>query len=284
MASSSPLEARVREALRVAKATLEPRALRAYALIVGAAVADAAAVDCHWQYDTALLREALGGSEPAFAATPLNPFYRVGRGRHSCYGDQFRVFVGSLARTGGVLDAAHAARALRRRMTAADYEATAAERANRAAYADDQRAAAPPVAGPWRHGTVERFVAGEPPNDTDASADALLRALPVAAAYAALGGGVDDEALPAGLLPDVDAAVGVTQASPAARAHARSLAIAAARLVSGAARTVRAAVEAAAAESATFRDCLAAADAGSWDESVDALAAPGGEARRKFIA
>ena len=73
---------------------------------------------------------------------------------------------------------------------------------------------APPVDGPWRHGTIDRFLRGEAPTLDDASADALLRALPVAAARAALDGGVDDEALPAGLLSAVDAVVGVTQASP----------------------------------------------------------------------
>jgi len=124
--------ATVRALLARAKAELAPRALRAYALIVGAAVGDAAAVNCHWQYDAALLNAALGDGDPAFAATPLNPFYRVARGRHSCYGDQLRVVVGSLARTAGALDGDHLRAALVARFTAADYARAADERARNA--------------------------------------------------------------------------------------------------------------------------------------------------------
>ena len=244
---------------------------RAFAAVVGAAVADAAAVRCHWQYDAEALRTALAGREPLFAEEAQNPFYRVAAGRNSCYGDQLRCVVASLARTRGAFDGDDVAAALRERMTAPDYEASTATRNERAAYRDDQRAAAPPLEGPWRHGTIQRFLDGAV-DDADASADALLRAIPVAARAAVDGKGDDEVAAVA------DAAARVTQRSPVARSHAAAVAVAVARLVAGAETTPRAAVAAAAASPAvdaaaraTLDDCLACGGEPSLDGAVAAL-------------
>ncbi|KAJ1451939.1 hypothetical protein M885DRAFT_335824 [Pelagophyceae sp. CCMP2097] len=259
----------VRVSLARAKA-LAPASQRAFSLVLGAVVGDAAAVRCHWQYDAQKLRAALKGKEAAFSTEAHNPFYRVADGRNSCYGDQLRCVLASLAKTHGSIDAGDAAKVLRERMTAPDYEATAEVRRTRAAYADDQKARAGPVAGPWRHGTIERFLAGEV-DDADASADAVLRALPVAAFLAALRPEVGD----AELLRDVDTAVTLTQRNAAARSHAAAVSIAAARLVSGAATTPRDAIDQASkcapvASDAreTFEQCLGAADALDFDGAV----------------
>ena len=213
----------------------------------------------------------------------MNPFYRVADGRQSCYGDQLRCVVRSLARRGGVVDAGDVAAALRDRMTGRDYEATAAVRRTREAYADDQRATAPPVDGPWRHGTIERFL--ERPNavtDDDASADALLRTLPVAAVLATGRGVEADEReetrADQAMLGAVDAVVAVTQRNDDAREHAAAVAVAIARLVSGVAATPRAALKIAAKcppvsgeARETLRDCLAAVDEPTFDAAVDTV-------------
>ena len=244
-------------------------AQRGFAAMVGCVVGDAAAVRTHWCYDRDALRSALEGKEAAFAEEALNPFYRVAPGRSSCYGDQLRCVVRSMARQpGGAFDARDLAVALEERMTREDYEATAATRAARAAYADDQRATAPPVDGPWRHGTIERFLRYEV-DHSDASADALVRAIPVAARFARDGGH--------GVLPAVDAAVRATQFSTVARSHAAVVAIAVSHLCTRSAKTPREAVEKAAAHpvchaaSETFVNCLAAAGEPTFDGSVEAL-------------
>ena len=107
-------------------------AQRGFAAMVGCVVGDAAAVRTHWCYDRDALRSALEGKEAAFAEEALNPFYRVAPGRSSCYGDQLRCVVRSMARQpGGAFDARDLAVALEERMTREDYEATAATRNRR---------------------------------------------------------------------------------------------------------------------------------------------------------
>lgn len=69
------------------------------------------------------------------------------------------------------------------------------------------------------------------PTETDASADALVRAVPVAAVLAARG--EDDAAV----LEHVDAVVALTQRDASARAHAAAVATAVANLVRGRAST-----------------------------------------------
>lgn len=184
------------------------RESRAVAALVGAVVADAAAVPCHWQYDVNSLSAALGDSDPAFfEGSWPNPFYRLPLGSNSCYGDQLRTVIGCLA------DKADLASRFEARFRADDYERTAAERK----YAGDQRAVSQ-VQGPWRHGTIERFLASKVDN-VDTSIDAVIRAIPAAVVAALDGGDV------------VDDVVTVTQLNPVARAYARDMAAALADVI-----------------------------------------------------
>ncbi|KAJ8603208.1 hypothetical protein CTAYLR_003826 [Chrysophaeum taylorii] len=182
---------------------------RAVAAVLGALVGDAAAVPCHWHYAP--------HEQGAFSEEWINPFYRVALGANSCYGDQIRCVAASMARWGEDLEDR-----LRDRFLAPDY--AAAEPAKQAyGYRGDQRARSTPIDGPWRHRTVDRFLAGAIEDD-DTSADALVRAIPAAAAAAIAGE-------PAA--PIVDKVVVATQRSVVAREHARLIGTALSAVIRG---------------------------------------------------
>ena len=169
---------------------------------------------CHWQYDPVKLKEIVGGRDVAFyEGEPLcNPFYTVSPGASTCYGDQLVCVAASLAESSPALDVENLAAKLRARFTAEDYKAaTPLKKAYN--YGDDQKARSSPIQGPWIHGSIEKFLSGDV-SETDTSADALMRMIPVAALAAVAGW--DD----ATLEQQVDAVVRVTQLSQVARNHA----------------------------------------------------------------
>lgn len=224
-------EARIAGLAR-AKAQLPAEGLKAWAAIVGGLVADAAAVPCHWQYDKEKLTAMVGADDPAFygGRPQPNPFYEVAVGSNSCYGDQVAVLVSCMARSSPDVDAADVAARFYERFTAEDY-ASSVEAKRQYAYAGDQRDKLKPINGPWRHGTIDLFVqaygslgTAYEADTSDASVDAVLRALPVAAAAGLAG--VDPE-------PSIEAAVAVTQANDLAVRHAKAIGRALAEVVVG---------------------------------------------------
>jgi ADP-ribosylglycohydrolase len=77
--------------------------------IMGAAVADAAAMPLHWIYDTTSIDAKLGGksspkggqrADAAFFSPPSCPFYKYPEGENSPYGQQNRVILSTLANEG----------------------------------------------------------------------------------------------------------------------------------------------------------------------------------------
>ncbi len=57
-----------------------PRPDAALAAVLGAVVADAAAVACHWEYSPAKIAAAVGSGDPAFHSPSISPFYTVDAG------------------------------------------------------------------------------------------------------------------------------------------------------------------------------------------------------------
>mmetsp|Transcript_27247 Transcript_27247/g.83652 ORF Transcript_27247/g.83652 Transcript_27247/m.83652 type:complete len:275 (-) Transcript_27247:477-1301(-) len=193
----------------------EARREKAWRAVVGAAVGDASAARCHWQYDPKKLAEIVGDRELAFydGEQLCNPFYTVKPGASTCYGDQLVCVAASLAQTAPTVDVDDIARRFRERFHDAEDYKEAAPRKQKYAYGGDQQARSPPIAGPWIHGTIEKFLSGEV-DDKDTSADALMRSIPVAA-VAAVADFTEDQ-----LRDAVDAVVCVTQRSNVAREHA----------------------------------------------------------------
>jgi len=70
---------------------------RAIAAIVGAFVADAAAMPLHWIYDVNEIKRLVGNNPPEFYYPPSCPYYKYAEGENSPYGQQTSVYLELLA-------------------------------------------------------------------------------------------------------------------------------------------------------------------------------------------
>ena len=96
--------------------------MKAYKVLLGATVADAACMPTHWVYDHAkLYKDILKGnkSSPEFHVPPANAFYsseqfpgHYSTGQPSPYGEQSMMLINYMAANGGRVDAEGFARAL----------------------------------------------------------------------------------------------------------------------------------------------------------------------------
>lgn len=227
------MDADVRKRLARAHEALHdsPAALRGFAALVGAITADAAAAPCHWVYDKQKLAEAVGSADPAFFSGKPNPFYNIPIGANTCYGDQLTTLILCMSENSGELDRLKAAdRFYERFVLAHDYSSSVAAKRDYA-YKHDQQAKTVPINGPWRHGTLDAFArnfeacgAAYKAEASDASVDALIRALPPAVVAGVAG--IDPDAA-------VEVAVELTQTNASAIAHAKAFARALATVVQG---------------------------------------------------
>eukprot|EP00042_Codosiga_hollandica_P041730 m.375273 g.375273 ORF g.375273 m.375273 type:complete len:346 (+) comp56177_c0_seq12:78-1115(+) len=75
---------------------------RAVAAIVGAFVADAAAMPLHWIYNVTEIKDLVGSGAPEFYYPPSCPYYNYTEGGNSPYGQQTSVYLELIAETGVV--------------------------------------------------------------------------------------------------------------------------------------------------------------------------------------
>lgn len=187
------------------------QSVRAVNAVLGALVADAAAVPSHWVYDLEKLGHALKEAKrgPAFLDPPNAGFYRVPEGHPSGYGDQVFVLLQSLAAQ-GKFDADDFCERLAKHFGKESVYEHTTDPENWPSLVKD---AAYPVTGPWRHNCLKKFltryvVEGKrypeccTPED-HLSADAWCKTVPLVARYA----GKPE------LLTIVEAAVRITQSS-----------------------------------------------------------------------
>jgi hypothetical protein len=183
----------VREALSLALQGIEPGSVkwRAFWAVVGVVVADAAAQPTHWNYKVSYyhdqLRKISRWDAPEFVCPSLNGYYQVPCGSTSCYGDQAFLVLESLVRCGAVntddLISAHVEKF-----------------GPHGAYGplgstNVQSAGDLPIKGPWRHGSLDRFLrnvrsgAGFPRcGSNDGSSDCFVKAVPAIALFAGRAG------------------------------------------------------------------------------------------------
>ena len=112
----------------------------------------------HWVYDQNTLREhvaSIGGEGSAPFMAPINPFYHVGVGENSCYGDQTWSLLDAMATKGG-LDLEE----YRANLTSLMGGDSPYGPLGRTIAQEDM-----PIQGPWRHGSMKTFFA----NAADAS-------------------------------------------------------------------------------------------------------------------
>ena len=76
---------------------------RAEAMLLGALVADAAAMPLHWIYDVRKIAELTHGKRPEFFVPPSCPFYNYSEGENSPYGQQTSVYL-NVVSTSGTID------------------------------------------------------------------------------------------------------------------------------------------------------------------------------------
>ena len=147
-------------------------ASRARGAVIGGLVADAAAVPCHWCYDTTKLADHLKTARrgPAFCDPPGNVFYTPPPGGFSCYGDQTMALLESLVACEGKLNVDDYASRLEGKFgKASAYEVEAVDLENwpelkkNPTDADGnvieaERKWSMPLSGPWRHGSVKGFL------------------------------------------------------------------------------------------------------------------------------
>lgn len=187
--SISATRQNVEEAVQLAIDGLEPDTAkwRAFWAVVGVIVADAAAQPTHWNYKVTYyhnqLKQLNRWEKPEFSCPSLNAYYQIPCGSNSCFGDQAYVVLQSLVRCKKVntddLIKAH----VEKFGPHGEY--------GRLGSTNVQSAGDLPIKGPWRHGSLDRFLrnvqsgAGFPRcGSNDGSSDCFVKAVPAIALYA----------------------------------------------------------------------------------------------------
>ncbi|XP_077986655.1 crystallin J1A-like [Glandiceps talaboti] len=122
---------------------------RAVAAVVGAVVADAAAMPVHWIYNNTALDKALEGyTNPEFREPSAAFFYTIPVGRTSAYGDQAVVLLESLVASNGVNLEDYAERMYKFFGPKSEYETEGNLNSGRKL----------PITGPWRPLIMKKFI------------------------------------------------------------------------------------------------------------------------------
>jgi len=140
--------------------------------VIGAVVADAASLPLQWIYNDSTMKEIVGDQNPEFWPECKCPFFTVPTGTNSCYNDEMRTCLGSLA-----APETDVASALQTFFGAPDspYQIALAKRAEKKF----------PVVGPWINGGVIQFLKNStagisPPGSSDCEDnDGFTVSLPV---------------------------------------------------------------------------------------------------------
>jgi hypothetical protein len=195
---------------------------RAFWAIVGCLLADAAAQPTHWNYKLSYFHDDLQRrnrwNTPEFLRPSLNTYYHIPMGSNSCYGDQAREVLFSIAECAGVDPHAVERRFADRFSEYGDYGPLPKDGMYNGSKQDVREL---PIKGPWRHISLAGFLKNiqrgyhYPECGTgDAQADCFIRVVPVIALYA----GHPD------LLEKVEQVVRVTQDNPPAVAVSQAFA------------------------------------------------------------
>ncbi|CAD7950397.1 unnamed protein product [Amoebophrya sp. A25] len=172
---------------------------RAFWAVVGLLTADAAAQPTHWNYKISYYHQYLKGihrfDNPEFLCPTQNQYYEVPCGSNSCFGDQAWVVLETLVRTcdsegqGGSQQSSFIDS-----LVAAHLRAFGPDTSNYGPLGNTnvQSAGDLPIRGPWRHGSLDRFLRNvliarkkfPECGSNDGSSDCFIRAVPVVARYA----------------------------------------------------------------------------------------------------
>merc|ERR1719161_697686 len=127
------------------------------------------------------------GDSPEFTSPSLNAYYQIPCGSNSCFGDQAFVVLQSLVRCGAVNTSDLVASHVQKFGTSGEYGPLG--------NTNVQSAGDLPIKGPWRHGSVDRFLrnidagAGFPRcGSNDGSSDCFVKAVPAIALFAGRAG------------------------------------------------------------------------------------------------
>lgn len=171
--------------------SLSPLMARKVAAIVGACVADAAAMPLHWIYKENVMKSLTANKEEIeFRVPSANPFYRLETGKNTCYSDQAYVMLKSLVESKG-LDIAHQIDA-NYRFFGPDSEYESKENSAYKVGKEDKINVKKtlPIIGPWRHGCIKEFLKNVQENTSPSGAreddqiDCAVRIIPLVALYA----------------------------------------------------------------------------------------------------
>ncbi|XP_033743115.1 crystallin J1A-like isoform X2 [Pecten maximus] len=174
---------------------------RCVGAVVGALVADAAAMPVHWIYDVEKMKKVIEDcqQQPEFLPESRCPFYTLPTGRYSSYGDQTFVLLNSMVENKG-LNTDHYKKSL--------YERFGPKSAYEIDLGHPRTKEDLPISGPWRPASLTDFIKNydqgldKTGKATDAQADGFSKVAPLVALYAGDTGK---------LLLEVDKAIRVTQ-------------------------------------------------------------------------
>lgn len=195
---------------------------RAFWSVVGCLLGDAAAQPTHWNYKISYFHADLQDrgrwETPEFLRPSMNTYYHIPMGANSCYGDQAREVLFSLAERSSLEPDALENRFVTRFSENGDYGPLPQDGLYNGS---KQSVRELPIKGPWRHISLAGFIQNVkqgrhyPKSGTgDAQADCFVRIVPVVAMYA----GHPD------LLEKVAQAIRLTQDNPPAIAVGQAFA------------------------------------------------------------
>ncbi|GFS10543.1 selenoprotein J [Elysia marginata] len=170
---------------------LPPVLSRRVAAVVGACVADAAAMPLHWIYQQSKMESLTANKEEIeFRVPSANPFYRLETGRNTCYSEQAYVMLKSLVESKGLnvphlIDATY-------NFFGPDSEYESKDNDSYKVGKEDKINIRKtfPILGPWRHGCLREFIKNVQENKTppggskDDQIDVAIRLIPLVALYA----------------------------------------------------------------------------------------------------
>jgi hypothetical protein len=179
----------VEDAVTSAIDGMEPNSAkwRAFWAVVGVIVADAAAQPTHWNYKVTYYHDQLQRmnrwDSPEFSCPSLNAYYQVPCGSNSCFGDQALTVLDSLVRCKTVNTNDLVSSHVQKFGPQGDYGPLGSTNV--------QSAGDLPIKGPWRHGSLDKFLRNVAKGATfpqcgsnDGSSDCFVKAVPAIALFA----------------------------------------------------------------------------------------------------
>jgi len=149
------------------------------AVVVGAAVADAAARPLHWIYEKSQMEKLLQENRPLeFWPESKSPFYTLPTGDRSCYNHVLMAGLEAFIEAKGEPDLEVYTKVLQKKFGVGTEWQEALQRRREAYSPDKRREWREPVPGPWLHGAVIHFLEHGKGDNDNTEMDAVLLTIP----------------------------------------------------------------------------------------------------------